>query len=91
MRTKQNQNHETGGCDWIPPAALLPGSVAEIEAGKAERPTVALDYSKAGRIARLLAVPDARTASDLQEPPPAKQRELFDYRPCSWELEDRLR
>jgi hypothetical protein len=63
---------------------MLPDSVAEIETGKRDRQAAPLDYSAAGRLARLAGI---RAASDLQEPP-ARQLELFTFRPASWELED---
>ena len=50
---------------WPPPAANLPETIEQIEAGR-DRPTTPLDNSKAARLARLLGtVPGVATADGM--------------------------
>ena len=68
----------------------LPDSIEEIEFGVKRQtelfPLPALDYSKAGRLARLLALPGMRVASDLI-PPPAPAALTAWPRPEPWEID----
>jgi len=51
---------------WPPPAAALPDSIEQIEAGRPGRQAEPLDHSKAGRLARLLGtVPGIHTAAGM--------------------------